>query len=285
MTPAPLEPRRPKTDAVAGEVARHLRRRVEDVTTARLFLGRVDGGYRTETLLRLLAAQAVARDAVAKPLDLHQGQIGDLVASVGLYEVATEATSQAEHLANPQRGRRLSEGGCRLVRAHSSPPADVQFAVGDGLSAHAVHTQVPALLPGLMQACAEKGWSVGRPMAIRHCRVGVLADVGACTGADVVVLLIGERPGLGTADSLSAYAEWRPTPDHTDADRNVISNIHAAGLTPEIATRRIIGLLSEIAQARVSGVYLHAVAPNVVRRVELVARAAPKPPKEVRTEE
>ena len=94
---------------------------------------------------------------------------------------------------------------------------------------------MPALLPLLRQGAGERGWSFGRPFVVRYCRVGVLNDVGELLDPAVVVLLIGERPGLATAESLSAYLAYRPRPGHTDAQRNLISNIHARGVGP---TRR-----------------------------------------------
>lgn len=130
----------------------------------------------------------------------------------------------------------------------------VQAAIGDGLSAAAIAAQVPALLPLLEDEASRRGWSFGRPFFIRHCRVGVLNDIGDILDPEVAVLLIGERPGLATAESLSAYLAYRPRGGHTDARRNLISNIHAHGVGSEEAARRIIALVERMRRARTSGV-------------------------------
>ncbi len=128
------------------------------------------------------------------------------------------------------------------------------MVIGDGLSATAVAVQVPGLLPRLAAGAAEGGWSFGRPFVVRYCRVGVLNDVGELLDPAVVVLLIGERPGLATAESLSAYLAYRPRSGHTDARRNLISNIHARGLAHAEAARRILALAEKMMRLQASGV-------------------------------
>lgn len=252
-----------------GELARFLGRPLQDMTPARVFTANIGGAYSTSTLLGLVADQAVARHAVTVPMDLTQPAIATLLDRYGIYEVRSAAPDLATHLADPTRGRRLSDEARDAVRTASSPrlrSPSVQLVIGDGLSAAAVHAQVPALLPLLIAGADERGWQLGRPFAVRFCRVGVLGDIGALTGADVVLLLIGERPGLGTSESLSAYCEWQPDPAHTDADRNVISNIHARGLQPDQAAARILALVEAIFAARASGVSAHAAEPALPAR-------------------
>ncbi len=130
----------------------------------------------------------------------------------------------------------------------------MQVVVGDGLSAAAVAAQVPTLLPLLEQAAGERGWSYGQVFAVRHCRVGILNEIGDVLHPQVVVLLIGERPGLVTAESLSAYMAFRPQAGHTDANRNLISNIHARGVPPQQAAVRIMALAEQMRQHSTSGV-------------------------------
>ena len=148
------------------------------------------------------------------------------------------------------------------IRARCAAGARLQILIGDGLSVTAVATQVPALLPNLMAGARERGWTVGQPIFIRHCRVGILNEVGALLSPEVAVLLIGERPGLATAESLSAYMAYRPSASHTDANRNLISNIHARGVPaapvasgggPPDAARRILALAAQMISARLSG--------------------------------
>jgi ethanolamine ammonia-lyase small subunit len=129
----------------------------------------------------------------------------------------------------------------------------LQVFVGDGLSAAAVRAQVPELLPRLLVAARAEGWRTGQPFFVRHCRVGALNDVGELLGPEVAVLLIGERPGLATAEGLSAYMAFRPRPGDTDARRNLISNIHARGVSVPDAVRRILALARRMRQAGASG--------------------------------
>jgi ethanolamine ammonia-lyase small subunit len=177
-----------------------------------------------------------------------------LVDTLGLFEVRSMVTSPAEYRLRPDRGRSLSDEARTTISERVTPGADLQVVVGDGLSATAVHAQVPALLPQLVTGAADRGWRVGQPFAIRYCRVGVLNDVGDVLRPGVVVLLIGERPGLATAESLSAYFAWQPTAGHTDAQRNLISNIHGRGVPVQEAVGRILDLAELLRASRASGV-------------------------------
>jgi ethanolamine ammonia-lyase small subunit len=133
---------------------------------------------------------------------------------------------------------------------------DVQIAIGDGLSVAAVAEQVPHLLPLLFDGVKARRWTAGRAFVVRHCRVGILNEIGELLKPQATVLLIGERPGLATATSLSAYMAFRPTKTHTDADRNLISNIHARGVGPEEAADRILQLASLMTKTGKSGCIL-----------------------------
>jgi ethanolamine ammonia-lyase large subunit len=228
--------------------------RSRSYTPARLWLGRVGGSYTMETALELRADHAAARDAVLDELDLSR-DLGDaLVERYQLFEVSTQAQSKREYLLNPERGRKLSSDGEEKLRSCCEPGAHIHFVIGDGLSLAAVRAQVPTLLPLLFAEAAARGWRCGRPFVIRHCRVGILNVLGPLLGADVIVLLIGERPGLATAESLSAYMAYRPQPGQTDADRNLISNIHGRGIVANSAAVRIIDLAEQLIRNRASGV-------------------------------
>jgi ethanolamine ammonia-lyase small subunit len=120
----------------------------------------------------------------------------------------------------------------------------------------AVSAQVPALLPALYEGAKARGWSVGQTFVIRHCRVGILNEIGELLAPEVAVLLIGERPGLATAESLSAYMAYRPRGNHSDANRNLVSNIHARGVSPKDAAVRILNLAAQMMEVRTSGCQL-----------------------------
>lgn len=236
--------------AAADELAALLLER----TPARVLVGEAGDGYRTATQLELRRDHAAARDAVRRVLDLHADLGLDVVQRFGLFVVDTCCRDKEEYLLRPDLGRRLSDEGRARVRAACPPGADLQVVIGDGLSVAAVAAQVPALLGPLADAAAARGWSLGQPFCVRHCRVGVLNDVGELLAPDVVVLLIGERPGLRTADSLSAYLAFRPRTGHTDADRNLVCNIHARGVAHESAVERIVALAGQLRAAGASGV-------------------------------
>jgi ethanolamine ammonia-lyase small subunit len=252
-------------------------------TPARILVDRAGGSYLTRTQLELRADHAAARDAVQTELELADFE-AQFVSRFGLYLVQTQAASKAEFLLRPELGRRLSEDAKQqlYVRDHSPPLpsplprgggegtepkqpkpgacnavsgfANMQIVIGDGLSATAVKTQAPGLLPLLIDAACRSNWTILQPFVIRYCRVGVMNDIGELLRPDVVVLLIGERPGLATAESLSAYMAFRPKSGDTDAQRNLISNIHSRGVSHEAAVVRMLDLAAQMVERQTSGV-------------------------------
>ena len=223
-------------------------------TPARVMVDRAGAGYRTSTQLELRHAHAAARDAVRTELDLVRDLGADLIKIYKLFEVSTQATSKDEYLLRPDLGRNCSaETGAQITK-QCPANTDLQIIIGDGLSVTAVATQVPALLPRIVQLATELGWTIGRPFAVRYCRVGIMNHVGELLSPRVVLLLIGERPGLATAESLSAYMAFQPRKGDNDARRNLISNIHAHGVATEVAAMRIINLAQTMMTKRLSGV-------------------------------
>ncbi len=225
-------------------------------TPARVLVDRAGGGYRTTTQLELREAHAAARDAVRTEFDLERDLGLRFVQQWKLFAVSTMAASKDEYLLRPDLGRQLNEEGRRAVLERCKPRADLQIVIGDGLSVTAVQTQVPQLLPLIVDKAQAKGWRLGQAFAVRYCRVGVMNVVGEVLQPKVVVLLIGERPGLATAESLSAYMAFQPETGHNDAQRNLISNIHARGVTAEDAAIRIVDLASQMMLRKISGVQL-----------------------------
>jgi ethanolamine ammonia-lyase small subunit len=231
-------------------------RAVRERTPARILAGRAGPSYRTATQLELRLDHAAARDAVHAEIDLERDLGRDFLERWGLFEVATCAASKVEYLMRPDLGRRLDDSALAAIASRCAAGADLQVVIGDGLSVAAVVAQVPALLPRLEDGAGSRGWRFGQPFFVRHCRVGVLNDVGEALKAQVVVLLIGERPGLATAESLSAYLAYQPRASHTDAHRNLISNIHARGVPPEPASQRILALAQHMLLLQTSGVVI-----------------------------
>jgi ethanolamine ammonia-lyase small subunit len=228
-------------------------KKVRAQTPARLLAGRSGAAYRTSTQLELREAHAAARDAVRAELNLFTNAAGDLVQKWDLFEVCTQAASKDEYLLRPDLGRCLNEASRAEVKRRCTTGNDLQVVIGDGLSVTAVAAQVPRLLPLLCEGATARGWSLGQIFVIRHCRVGILNQVGELLAPKIAVLLIGERPGLATAESLSAYMAYRPKMSDTDANRNLISNIHARGVSPQQAAQRILNLATSMMRAQISG--------------------------------
>jgi ethanolamine ammonia-lyase small subunit len=225
-------------------------------TPARVLADRTGAAYRTDTQLELRQAHAAARDAVRTELDLQRDLGEDFIRQWKIFAVSTMASSKNEYLQRPDRGRRLNDEARSQLAARCLLEPDLQIVIGDGLSVTAVSSQVPSLLPLLAEKAQTHGWKIGQPFAVHYCRVGIMNDVGESLKPKVVVLLIGERPGLATAESLSAYMAYQPRPGHSDANRNLISNIHSRGVKTEAAVARIIALADQMLRRHTSGVEL-----------------------------
>lgn len=219
--------------------------------------------------LELRAAHAAARDAVRSNFDLRAHLGTELIDRYGIFEVTTEVTSKDEFLLRPDLGRRFSEDARREVSENCPRAADLQICIGDGLSTTAVSAQVPALLPLLAKGVAARKWQLGQIFAIRFCRVGILNEIGDLLQPKIALLLIGERPGLATAESLSAYMAYRPRAGQTDADRNLISNIHSRGVNVETAAERILNLVQRMLRLELSGVQLREELPETLHASRL----------------
>lgn len=222
-------------------------------TPARVLAGRAGAAYRTATQLELRQAHAAARDAVRAEFDLQKDLGAEFVRQWKLFTVSTMASSRDEYLQRPDLGRRLAEDARSVLTTQCPAGAGLQIVIGDGLSVTAVSAQVPSLLPLIVEKAQTCGWKLGQTFAVRYCRVGLMNDIGDLLRPKVVVLLIGERPGLSTAESLSAYMAFQPRAGHNDSHRNLISNIHADGVSAEAAAARIIDLAAEMMRLGTSG--------------------------------
>lgn len=249
----------------SSEIIEKVRRR----TPARLLEGRSGASYRTSTQLSLREAHAAARDAVRAELNVFAGFGDDIMRKWNLFQVRSRASNKDEYLLHPDLGRSLNDVSRAEVQRRCSKENDLQIVIGDGLSVTAMAMQVPRLLPLLCAEARIRGWSIGSIFVIRYCRVGILNEIGELLRPRVAVLLIGERPGLATAESLSAYMAYQPKPSDTDANRNLISNIHGRGVSAEYAVRRILNLAALMMNNRNSGYQL---------REEVHAEVAAPPP-------
>jgi ethanolamine ammonia-lyase small subunit len=240
--PARVYSPRPEKSAFAAEAARH--------TTALLGIGHVGTRYATDVVLQFQAELAVAHAAVGAELPERWAEDN------GFVGVTTRVTSHREFLLRPDLGRRLSDESLAVVRSRCTKGIDVQLIVADGLSAVACAGTGKLLHDAVARACAARGLRVGTPVAARFARVWLEDEIGQETGAKVAMILLGERPGLGTGDGLSAYVVHDPKIGNTDGDRNMISNIHARGTPPEEAAVRLAALAAAMIEQRCSGVTL-----------------------------
>lgn len=229
-------------------------------TSARIALGRVGDGLPTVRVLEFALAHAQARDAVHTPLDVD-ALAKDLAADAPII-VASQAPDRTTYLQRPDLGRMLADG-THLPKGKY----DAVIVLADGLSARAVQSQGAALFKLLHQA---QGWRFAPPVIARQARVALGDDIATRLGAELVILLIGERPGLSAADSLGAYITFAPKPGATrDADRNCVSNIRPGGLTLGEAVRRILAISSLARTLRRSGT-------DLKEDAALAALASPK---------
>jgi len=221
-------------------------------TTARIGVGRAGPHYNTFSLLLFQADHAVTQDALYR--DVDQKLLDDL----GLFTVQTKITGgKQEYLLRPDLGRQINDEGKKLITEKCVKSPNIQLVVGDGLSAAAVEANVREMFPVIMQGAKSAGLSVGTPFFIKYGRVGVLNDIGDLLKPDVVILLIGERPGLGRAESLSAYMAYRPKAGDSDADRDVVCNIFQNGGTnPLEGAAFTIQIAQKMMKHQASGVKL-----------------------------
>ena len=216
-------------------------------TSARVGLGRAGQGLPTAPMLDFQLAHARARDAVHAALD-----VGRLAAAIALPSIAVDsaAPDRATYLQNPGLGRRLGSAASLPRGDH-----DLALVLADGLSALAVQTHAPALVAALAARLSD--WSIAPVVIARQGRVAIGDPIGEALGARMVVVLIGERPGLSAPDSLGAYITFAPRPGRQDSERNCVSNIRdPGGLSPDQAADKIAWLLAEARRLGFTGVDL-----------------------------
>jgi ethanolamine ammonia-lyase small subunit len=219
---------------------------LKQFTPARVALGHSGHSLPTAELLRFQLDHARARDAVHQAFN---------PAGLGFTHVLlnSAAPDRAAYLRRPDLGRKLSaESRARLEKSSY----DASIVVADGLSALAVHRHAPPLLQELLPRLAEEEWRLSPPTVVLQGRVAIGDEIGELLGAQLVVMLIGERPGLTSPDSLGAYLTWDPRPGRNDAERNCISNIRPEGLGYGAAAGRLHFLMREARARKLTGVFL-----------------------------
>lgn len=220
-------------------------------TTARLGVGRAGPRPKTAQALLFKADHGVTQDAI---YGVVPEEVRD---ALNLFTVTTRVDDRAEYLLRPDLGRLLSDESRKTIADKCTKNPDVQICVGDGLSAAAIENNVREIYPVLEQGLKAAGLSVGTPFFIENARVGVMNDVNKIIGAKVLVILIGERPGLGIADAMSAYLGYDPQPGKTDADRDLLCMITThGGVNPLEAGAYVVELIKRMIKHSASGVKL-----------------------------
>ena len=225
--------------------------RLKERTPARRGCGRAGARYKTLTALRFRADHAAAQDAVFSQV------AADFAAENSMQEVQTRCGSKDEYLTRPDLGRCFDEENQKKIRAAIPGKPKVQIVVGDGLSSAAITANAMDCLEAIREGLQVRQIDPGVPIFVRYCRVGAGDAIGDVTGCELVCMLVGERPGLVTDKSMSAYITYKPHTGVSESSRTVVSNIHAQGTPAVEAGAHIAGLIETILKKQVSGVGLH----------------------------
>ena len=225
-------------------------RKLKEKTPARLGFGKAGARYKTLTMLRFRADHAAAQDAVFSQVPEDFAEKNDLVA------LQTCCKDKDEYLTRPDLGRRFDEENQKKLRAAISGTPRVQIVVGDGLSSAAIVANAMDCMASIRDGLKLKGIETGKGVFVKYCRVGAGDAVGDVTGCEVVCVLVGERPGLVTDKSMSAYITYKPHTGVSESARTVVSNIHAQGTPAVEAGAFVAELIGKILERKVSGVEL-----------------------------
>lgn len=225
-------------------------RRMMGRTTARIGVGRAGSRLKTQTMLALRADHAQARDAVFADVDQK------VLDEAGLFTVQTMCQEKDTYITRPDLGRKLSPEAIETLRQKCIPNPDVQIYAADGLSSTAIEANLNKILPVITESLTRMGLKVGTPFYLRFGRVGSQEHVAETLGAKVVCTLIGERPGLATAESMSAYIAYNAFVGMPESKRTVVSNIHKNGTAAVEAGAYVAEVIAKILEQKASGVDL-----------------------------
>ena len=220
---------------------------LKQCSPARLGIGKAGARYKTLPHLQFRAAHSAAQDAVFSDVD------EEFINRMGLFTVQTRCEDKETYLTRPDLGRRLNEEGVQMIRERCKKNPTVQIYVSDGLSSAAVAANAEDVLPGILQGLKSYGIDTGTPFFVKFGRVGVMDEISEITGADVTCVLLGERPGLLTAESMSAYIAYKATIGMVESRRTVVSNIHNSGTIPAEAGAHIAEIIKIMLEKKASG--------------------------------
>lgn len=224
--------------------------RMKKTTPARIGIGHTGARYKTTTMLRFLADQAAASNAVF--MEVTKEEVDEL----GVFEIKTKCANKYEMLTRPDWGRIIEEDQKKILLDHCQKNSQVQIYFGDGLCSPAIKANARDVYEALRSGLEYEGITVGTPFFVRYCRVNTARIIGPLLGADVTCVLIGERPGLLTAESMSAYFAYNARPNMSESEYTVVSSISRHGIPPVEAAAHIVDLIKEILEKKKSGVEL-----------------------------
>lgn len=220
---------------------------IKQAAPCRLGIGKAGARYKTLPYLQFRAAHSAAQDAVFSDVDPK------FVEQLGLFTVQTQCENKDVYLTRPDLGRKLNEEGVKAVKEKCMKNPKVQIYVSDGLSSAAVEANTKDVLPSILQGLKSYGIETGTPFFVKYGRVGAMDQISELTGADVTCVLIGERPGLLTAESMSAYIAYKATVGMPESKRTVVSNVHKEGTIPAEAGAHIADIIKTILDKKASG--------------------------------
>lgn len=225
-------------------------KRLRRYTSARIAVGRAGYRYKTETMLRFRSDHAVAQDAVFT--DVSE----DFLNKMSLKCFTTKCVDRNEFITRPDLGRQFDDNTIKEISNFVEKDAEVLIYVSDGLSSTAIEENVSDVLPILIDGLKLKGMKVATPFFVKYGRVASMDVIGDAVSASLVCVLIGERPGLVTAGSMSAYFAYKPTVGMPESRRTVISNIHKGGTPPLEAGAHLVDIIKKSLDAKASGLDL-----------------------------
>jgi len=220
----------------------------KDSTPARIAVGRTGDRPLTETILRLRADHAAAIDSVFSEVDEK------ILDELKLIKLKSKVNDKDEYITRPDLGRELDEASIKLIKEKCIKNPQVQVIVSDGLSSKAIDANIRDVLTAFLQGLSVYNIKVGTPVFVKYGRVGAMDDIGEEIGAEAVILFVGERPGLVTAESMSAYMVYNPNRNMNESERTVVSNIHKGGTPPVEAGAHIATLMKRILDEKASGI-------------------------------
>ena len=217
-------------------------------TPARIGVGRAGARYKTVTLLRFRGDHAAAQDSVFSQVPESFYKSNNLV------YVKTKCEDKDEYLTRPDLGRRFDEQNQAIIKETCGPHPKVLLVIGDGLSSAAIEANAMDCARAIRQGLSAYGIELGKTLFIQYCRVGASDHIGSLTDAELVCMLVGERPGLVTAESMSAYLTYNPRIGVPESARTVVSNIHRQGTPAVEAGAHIASLIRQMLEKKCSGV-------------------------------